>query len=378
MSAKTGDLRSFHQDRMTRVCHISPVHCVPDNRILHRQCRSLQEAGYAVTWIARHHQDEVIDGVKIVAVRPAESRVYRWLFSGWEAFWKALRTKSQIYHFHDPEFMFHALLLRLLGYQVIYDVHENYVSSVSQKPYIPGALRGLTGQLAGFFERLVSSAFHQVLAERYYEERFPKGVKVLNYPRITDDHRAERSDSVLLYTGNVHLHRGAAIHASLPALVPGIQVKFIGHCPTALHRRLVAASPTRGRGLEFLGVGRNVPYEQILNEYRSGAWLAGLALFAPNHHFEKKELTKFFEYMQYGIPIIASDFPTWQELIEGNGCGICVDPNKESEIVAAIHKLRDDPALWQSMSQNGINAVREKYSWNSQEAALLELYDRLR
>ena len=365
-------------NRMTRVCHISPVHCVPDNRILHRQCRSLQEAGYAVTWIARHNKDEVREGVHIVALPTAKSRLQRWLFSGWVALWKALQTKSSVYHFHDPEFMLHALLLRILGKRVIYDIHENYVSSVSQKAYIPPALRTVAGKTAGWLEKLVSNAFECVIAERYYEERFPSAVKVLNYPRISaDDDRSARSDSVLLYTGNVHRHRGAFLHARLPSMVEGVRVKIVGHCPPPLHAELARQNTTHIDRLEFTGVGSNVPYDRILSEYANGAWLAGLAIFAPNHHFEKKELTKFFEYMQFGIPIIASDFPTWRDLIEGNQCGICVDPNSDKQIVAAIERLRDDADLWNTMSQNGFNAVRENYSWVSQEKSLLALYNRL-
>src|SRR5690625_6021755 len=58
-------------------------------------------------------------------------------------------------------------------------------------------------------------------------------------------------------------------------------------------------------------------------------WLAGIALFPPTEHYMKKELTKFFEYMNAGLPIICSHFPQWKTFIDKYNCGIAVDPYDE-------------------------------------------------
>jgi glycosyltransferase involved in cell wall biosynthesis len=217
-----------------------------------------------------------------------------------------------------------------------------------------------------------------VIAERYYEARFPSAVKVLNYPRLSDqDGRCRRSETNLLYTGNVHPFRGARIHAQIPSLVDGTRVSFIGRCVPAFHHELSIENAAHWDKLEFTGIGENVPYQYIAHQYRDGAWLAGLAIFSPNQHLEKKELTKFFEYMQYGIPIIASNFPTWRKLVEDNGCGICVDPADKAAIAEAVARLRDNPELWEEMARNGIRAVHQHYSWRSQEESLLSLYEKL-
>lgn len=361
---------------MPRVCHISPVHALVDNRIFHKQCRSLCDAGYEVYWVVQHERDSVIDGIHVVSLQSSTSRIRRWLLSGWEAFRKALSTKSDVYHFHDPEFIPMALLLRGLGHRVVYDIHEDYVSSISQKSYIPGPLRYVVSRLAGLTERLLSSSFQRVIAERYYEDRFPTAIKVLNYPRLTQDGpRCKRSDQKLLYTGKVHLYRGALEHAKIPGLVAGTTVDYIGRCAPDLHAQIVAANREHADQLQFTGIAEFVPFSEIAKQYQQGAWLAGLAIFPPNEHLDKKELTKFFEYMQYGLPIIASNFPTWRRLVEDNGCGICVDPTSDSEIASAVTRLRDDPALWQSMSDNGFRVVREKFAWDSQEVSLLQMYE---
>ncbi len=361
---------------MKRVCHISPVHDMADNRIFYRECRSLADAGYLVAWVVQHEQDDVVAGVQVLALRRTGSKIWRWLFAGWEALYRTVRWEADICHFHDPEFIPYALLLRLLGKQVVYDIHEDYVSAISQKFYIPKFLRRPLSRLFGKLEVTVAGCFHQVIAERYYSERFPNATPVLNYPVIEKQTACGRSETALLYTGKVHLYRGAMIHAQIPSLVPGTTVSFVGRCAPELHRDVVANNQPHLDQLSFVGVGQNVPFMDIVKQYREGSWLAGLAIFPPNEHLDRKELTKFFEYMTYGLPIVASNFPVWRQLVEDNGCGICVDPNDSGQIVDAIHRLQDEK-FWNEMSANGMRTVREKFSWKSQESNLLGLYQSL-
>lgn len=363
---------------MSTVCHISTVHDWFDNRIFHRQCRSLSEAGYDVKWVVPYSHHEVKHGVEIVPLHKPKSRFTRWTISGWQALRKALATQADVYHFHDPELIPQGIVLRLLGKRVIYDIHEDYVSSVSQKHYLPKLLRNPIAQLAGLAESICSRPFTKIIAERYYEERFPDAVKVLNYPVVppSDVPRCSRSTSRLLYTGNVHQARGALIHAAIPGFVANTTVDFIGKCAPQLHEEIVSANREHLDKISFDGIGHRVPFDTIREAYR-GEWLAGLAIFPHNEHLERKELTKFFEYMLHGLPVIASHFPTWRRLVEEHECGICVDPDNFSEIRDAIERLQNDEELWNRCSRNGIACVQKEYSWSSQEQTLLDLYRKL-
>jgi glycosyltransferase involved in cell wall biosynthesis len=87
--------------------------------------------------------------------------------------------------------------------------------------------------------------------------------------------------------------------------------------------------------------------------------------------------TKLFEYMAVGLPVITSNFPLYQQTIEGNGCGLCVDPFDTEKLKTAILEIHNDVKKSELMVENGKKAVREKYDWKSQIPLLMGVYKRL-
>ena len=78
--------------------------------------------------------------------------------------------------------------------------------------------------------------------------------------------------------------------------------------------------------------------------------------------------------MAAGLPVVASDFPLWKGILEGAGCGYCVDPQNVEEVRAACEKLINNPDEAEAMGRRGRAAVLNRYSWNSEEKELLDLY----
>ncbi len=87
---------------------------------------------------------------------------------------------------------------------------------------------------------------------------------------------------------------------------------------------------------------------------------------------------KMFEYMAAGIPVIASDFPLWKEIIEKNKCGICVNPQEPSEISDAINYLLNNDNLAEKMGKNGRIAVEKRFNWQIEKKKLLGAYHELK
>ena len=86
---------------------------------------------------------------------------------------------------------------------------------------------------------------------------------------------------------------------------------------------------------------------------------------------------KMYEFMAAGLPVVASDFPLWRKIIEGNLCGISVDPKSPEAVRNACVELLENPEKAHKLGRNGQKAVDEKYNWANEERKLIELYAQL-
>ena len=366
------------QGAAPRVVHLTTVHDPFDNRVFHRECRSLAAAGFEVVLLAPG-EDEAIEGFRVGGLPRYGHRLTRMSLGVARAFLQALARRADLYHFHDPELIPAGLLLRLLGRRVIYDIHEDNRTALQEREYLPSWLRALIAGTLARFEEGASRHFHLVLAERYYAERFPRGEAILNYarfPALDEGQLAARPRAGhprLIYTGNVKSYRGAHRHARLLRHLPDAELFLVGRCDPRLAADLQAGTEP-GR-LHLEGVGGHVPHERIVSYYLQESWTAGLALFPPSRHTRRKELTKIFEYMAFGIPVLCADFPNLRRIVEGAECGICVDPEKDEEAADAVRYLWEHPEAARRMGERGREAARSTYNWDTQAEKLLRLYD---
>lgn len=366
-----------------RVVHMTTVHHPYDPRIFHKECMSLHNAGYDVTLIAQKdassHKAE--SPIKHIPVKKYASRWKRMILGTFDAYKKAKRLDADVYHFHDPELLPIAWLLKRKDNVVIYDIHEDYITSILQKDYLSKPVKKMISRVYKSLEKLFIRNFALCLAEKYYYDIYHRGTCILNYPTINEKMmKHERNQSLedkLLYTGNVTEVRGALIHARIPQIDDSVIVQFVGKCPSSLAEKMYGTAGSDKDRLQIEGIDQFIQKEVIEDYYLQHNWLAGIAIFPPTEHYMKKELTKFFEYMNAGLPIICSDFPVWKEFIEKHNCGITVDPNNDAEIKAAIDYLRNHPDEARQMGENGKKAVLEQLNWRSEERKLIEWYEQL-
>ena len=367
---------------MRKVVHLTTVHPPFDTRIFHKEAKTLVRAGYEVTLIAQHERDEVVDGVKIVALPKPKNRFTRIFGLTWRAFWLALRQKAEVYHFHDPELLPIGVLLKLFSRaKVIYDVHEDVPEQILTKHWIAKHLRRAVATGFNMVEKLLARAMDAaVAATEGIAEKFARfsPVVVHNYPDLgmlpNPSIGKDRDGKVLVYVGGISKLRGAfEMVRALEHLthIDGLRLDLIGRFePGDLEEELQVLPGYRR--VRFLGWLRWAEAWQCAQ----GA-VAGLVLFHPAPNHERSLPNKLFEYMAAGLPVIASNFPLWKEIVEGNKCGLCVDPLNPKEIAKANEYLLAHPEEARRMGENGRRAVVEKYNWDMEGKKPLKLYEEL-
>lgn len=365
-----------------RVVHFCTVHQWNDVRVFHKICVSLVKLGYEVHGVFPKVPADFHAGVFLHASGPSDNRALRMSFGAWRAFRTAFNLRGDIYHIHDPELLPYAFLLRLLGKQVVYDVHEDFVTLIAQKSYVPPLLRGLVGKTVRLLERLACLSMVSILAERYYATFLPRHTEqILNYPVEAVYSVPPRRDALecrgLLYTGNVSVDRGAIVHARILRSDSEVVVHLIGNCLPVTADLAKAAAGDGVSRLHIPAIGTYLPHEQLRSFYARDDLLAALAIFPSNADVVNKELTKMFEYMAAGLPILCSNFPVWKKLVEDSGVGLAVDPDSPDSTKTAINWLIEHPTARQEMSERGRELVRTQFNWKSQEIKLAAVYSRI-
>ncbi len=368
-----------------KILHMTTGHSRHDVRVFRKECNSLAKEGHDVTLLVADGKGNAKEnGVRIIDAGPrARNLLVRMVSTAWKVYRLAAGTQADICHFHDPDLIPAGWLLHLKGRQVIYDVHEDYSTSIFLKTGIPMFLRRFFSKIIGFAEPVVSKPFHIIIAEKYYAERFPKGLPVLNYPLLED--LSANNTSIpnlvdaprLLYTGGITKERGAFVHVKLLQLNPEVHLYMIGRCSPNLAKQLhERAGKDKGR-LHIVGEGKYVPFDTIRSYYAAGGWTAGLALFPPSPHYMRKEPTKIFEYMAFGIPVLASDFPTWRNLVESSGAGLVADPGNAKVLKDVLSWLMENPEGTRNIGEKGKTSVLSTYNWERESKKICQCYERL-
>jgi glycosyltransferase involved in cell wall biosynthesis len=363
---------------MIKVCILTSAHPPFDTRIFHKEAKSLAKAGYDVTVIAQHDKDKIVDGIRIVPLSKPKNRFERMTRTVWTTYRKALKIDADIYHFHDPELIPIGLLLKLHGKRVIYDVHEDVPRQNLSKPYIPAVFRRPISAMIGALEAFSARRFDGVVtATTFINRRFlelgANAVNVNNYPLASElyiaENQWEKKENAACYVGGIAEIRGAF------EMVEAIgktkyRLLLAGNIEPDIEKSL--KQMPGWRQVEALGyVDRNGVRATVARS------MAGMVLFHPEPNHIDAQPNKMFEYMSAGIPVIASNFPLWREIIEGAECGICADPLDSEEIAGAITWIIEHPAKAEQVGKNGRRAVEEKYNWEMEEKKLLGFYSRL-
>lgn len=361
-----------------KIAHLTTVHDANDNRIFYKECMSLCNVGYEVCLIAAGAHSEVKNKIRIIGFKSEKGRLKRFFKTSFVDLLKiCFREKIDVYHFHDPEIIPAAFVLRLMGKIVVYDVHENNPASILSKDYIKSIiLKKCISILFNFFEKSISRIFTAIVTARPdISEHFKHDLLITlrNFPKLSDlNHSAKevaikKNKPSVIFVGGITKIRG--IYQLLEAFseMPDYDLWLLGPIGDNELKNKIEQSP---ENIKYFGVvDANYVFSYI---YKADI---GIITFLPVPNHINTLATKPFEYMACGKPMVMSNFKYWEDFFQDSS--LYVDPYSPKDIIRAIKKILNDNGLKQHMSVVNKKKIFTEYNWEEESKKLIDLYKKL-
>jgi glycosyltransferase involved in cell wall biosynthesis len=104
----------------------------------------------------------------------------------------------------------------------------------------------------------------------------------------------------------------------------------------------------------------------------------GLVPFKRTPQTDNSSSNKLYQYMYYGLPILATNCTSVKKMVEENNCGVVYEDGDSIGFSKHVTELFKDPERIKKYSVNGINAVENKFNWKIEEDKLISIYDSLK
>jgi glycosyltransferase involved in cell wall biosynthesis len=294
--------------------------------------------------------------------------------------WHLTRCRAHVVHAHDVNTLPTAWLASVFsGASLVYDAHEistsreGYASfrklvAMVEKALMPRANGTITTTVARakFFSRAYGVERPVVLQNR------PRRQQVLASRRIRDELRLVQPWPIIVYQGGVQQGRGLERLARVAADVSHAYFIFIGggRLDTSLRSIVVKLQlEERVRFIPTVALAELPSYT-----VSADIGVQPIENTCLNHY--TTDSNKLFEYVQAGLPVVASDLPEIRRVVREHDLGLLVPPGDSAALSAALRELVADRSKRQYYAAQSRKASAA-LSWESQEHELLALYERV-
>jgi len=117
-----------------------------------------------------------------------------------------------------------------------------------------------------------------------------------------------------------------------------------------------------------------VPHREIIPYIKSAD-----VLVLPNTAHEERSQkyttpVKLFEYMASGVPIVASNVPSFTHYLENNKNAFLCEPDNAGELAKAVNQIVQSPAHAKALAQSARESV-SRYTWDNRARAIADFIE---
>lgn len=371
-------------NKRIKICMYSIVHYHDDPRIFHREAVSLSKYFEVNLYICAPYKERQLNkNLKIIGLSSWSKRSDR-IKNIFKIMNFIFKSDCNVHIFYNPEILPILPVVKLYkGGKIIYDIHENFKELIEEeKLWLPKCIRKTAARFYQFTEKIVFNFIDLIwypvpdIGDHYIQYSKIKRVFIRNVPRLEQFRMDEENSSLknrLIYIGLIDYYRG--IPEIIKAFSQFVEIKTdyslflvgpIGNLDFKLYIEKLVEDLNISDKVKILN---RIPHEEIPALIAQSK--VGLILYPPTQNWKKSLPNKLFEYMAMGIPVIASNFKNYIDIIERNRCGVCIDPLNISSIKMAMLNLTEFEKERKLMGKRGKKIIEKKYNWEKEEKLVI-------
>lgn len=414
-----------------KICMLSSTSSALDDRMFHREARSLRQAGYRVTLIVPlSHDGFLLDmgGKKIAAtetsiqgIRIIGFRQKRSLFGRLQTainllslitmgklrldtsryadlIDKGIKLKADIYHCNDIWSLYAAIQIKTrlakrgIKTNIIHDEYEYPAALAPASTLISSIYNRMLSKINIYFiKRALKYVDYVITANQISRgyllglNRFIQTEVIYNCPALATFQEPkggtlEKNKTVICHDGYLWFRRG---------LKPMIEVMRLLKEGYGDRVELLIVGDVYGEEREYLN--QKLQQYDLHDTIRRTGWLAyekvgeamsradiGIIFLEPTqNNMLAGPPNKLFNYMRYGLPVVSVDLPETSRIIREVRCGLIIKEPTIDNLVKALSVLIDDKDSRHQMGENARRAVYDTYNWEQMEKKLFGVYEEL-
>ncbi|HIH00772.1 TPA: glycosyltransferase family 4 protein [Thermoplasmata archaeon] len=357
----------------------------PDPRVL-REARALMEAGIGVRLVAWDREGgrperAVEEGVEVIRLGPRSAyRSFSQVAPGLLRFWAraarvARRLDFDVVHCHDFDTLPLGLTVaRLSGKPLILDAHDIYsLMIVGESPIVGRMLWPVERWMASKTDRLITT--NETMAQMLSSRVGAAPAIVTNSPdtAVLSGHSREDTRKKHGLTGFVvsyfgSLEPGRAVEELATAFSPGDGITVVIGGNGTL-RPTVERAAMDNPSVRFLGT---LGTDEVLR-ITDASDIVPVMYDPSNPKYRICTPIKVLEAMACGRPMITTKGLDISETVEGVGCGMVIQYDRE-ELAKTIREAARSPDTLAEMGRRGRDYFDRKLGWEASRTALTGVY----